>query len=150
MALYDITYRCGHKDTVRIYGTNAHGEREKKAAWYGTIDCPDCKAAKTRQANKAAGMAELEGSDKQIAWAEDIRAQDMAEYARQRQKMADHGSTDEQLADADQLIAWLKHKTSARWWIIHNGSPLEALYAAEKALAGKKALETAVKEPEAK
>ena len=144
MALYDITYRCGHKDTVRIYGTNAHGEREKKAAWYGTIDCPDCKAAKTRQANKAAGMAELEGSDKQIAWAKDIRSECMAEYTLRQQEIACHW------ADADQLIAWLKHKTSARWWIIHNDSPLEALYAAEKALAGKKALETVVKEPEAK
>lgn len=42
MALAYITYKCGHSDNVQIYGTNVHGERDRKAAWYGTIDCPDC------------------------------------------------------------------------------------------------------------
>ena len=49
MALAYITYKCGHSDNVQIYGTNVHGERDRKAAWYGTIDCPDCKKAEAAQ-----------------------------------------------------------------------------------------------------
>ena len=93
MALYGITYRCGHEDTVQIYGTNVHGEREKKAAWYGSIGCPACRAAK---------------------------------------------ASEEQIAAADRIIAWLKGQTSASWWIDHQYA-IDAVNAAQQALAKQEA-----------
>lgn len=136
MAQYEITYRCGHKDTVQIYGTNTHGERERKAAWYGTIDCPKCQAANTIKANKEEGMAELEGSDKQIAWAESIRGKIMPMLDAERQGCADHGATAEQLAKIDIVLAWLRGQKSAAWWIDHRLSSHTALRAAGQAVNG--------------
>ena len=31
MAQYNIHHTCGHEETVQIYGTNVHGERQRKA-----------------------------------------------------------------------------------------------------------------------
>lgn len=134
MAQYEITYRCGHTDTVQIYGTNTHGERERKAASYGYRDCPACQAAKAGQANKDAGMADLEGSDKQIAWAEDIRGKFMPQLDAERQGCADHGATAEQLAKIDTVLAWLRGQKSAAWWIDHRLSSHTALRAAGQAV----------------
>ena len=137
MALYGITYRCGHEDMVQIYGTNVHGERKKKAAWYGTIDCPACRTAKARQEHD--GLPALEGTDKQVAWADDIRGKYMPKYAQERQEWADHGATDEQLAKVDKVLAWLKGQTSAAWWIDNRFSSSMVLRAATKAVDGQEA-----------
>ena len=134
MAQYEITYRCGHTDTVQIYGTNVHGERERKAASYGYRDCPACQAAKAGQANKDAGLATLEGSDKQIAWAEEIRGKFMPMLDQERQGCADHGATAEQLAKIDTVLAWLRGQKSAAWWIDHRLSSHTALRAAGQAV----------------
>lgn len=134
MAKYYITYKCGHEATVQINGTNVHGERESKAAWYGTIDCPACKAAKTAKANKDAGMADLEGSPKQIAWAESIRGEFLPELDQERQESAEHGATAEQLTQIDTVLAWLRGQKSSAWWIENNFTPHAALRAAAKAL----------------
>ena len=134
MAQYDITYRFGHTDKVQIYGTNVHGERESKAAWYGTIDCPKCQAANTIKANKEEVMADMEGSDKQIAWDESIRGKIMPQLDAERQGCADHGATAEQLAKIDTVLAWLRGQKSATWWIDHKFSSHTALRAAGQAV----------------
>lgn len=136
MAKYYVTYKCGHEATVQICGTNVHGEREKKAAWYGTIDCPKCQAANTVKANRDAGMASLEGSEKQVAWAEDIRGEILPELDHERQECAEHGATDVQLAQIDAVLAWLKGQKSSAWWIDHKFTPHTALRAAVKAVKG--------------
>lgn len=134
MAKYYITYKCGHEATVQINGTNVHGERERKAAWYGTIDCPKCKAANTVKANKDAGMAELDGSPKQVAWAESIRGELLPELDQERQSCAEHGATAEQLAQIDTVLTWLRDQQSAAWWIDHRLSSHTALRAAGQAV----------------
>lgn len=139
MAQYEIAYRCGHTDTVQIYGTNIHGERERTAAAYGCRDCPACQAAKAAQASKDAGLAALEGSGRQVAWAEGIRSKYMPRYAQERQEWAGHGATGEQLAKVDKVLAWLKGQTSAAWWIDNRFSSSAALRAAAKAAGRKEA-----------
>ncbi|QHJ77139.1 MAG: hypothetical protein [Bacteriophage sp.] len=134
MAKYYITYKCGHEATVQINGTNVHGERERKAAWYGTIDCPECKAANTAKTNKNAGMADLDGSPKQVAWAESIRGELLPELDQERQGCAEHGATAEQLAQIDTVLAWLRDQQSAAWWIDHRLSSHAALRAAGQAV----------------
>lgn len=85
MALYDITRACGHDEEIQIYGTNSHGERERQAKYEATKLCADCykeamdrkrteENAKAAQAAQDLGFPKLTGSDKQVAWAESIRA----------------------------------------------------------------------------
>lgn len=75
-----VNYRCGHTGIVDIYG--AVIDRARKAQYIGETEiCPDCLRAERAAASLAAAAAakamalpSLEGSEKQIAWAESIRA----------------------------------------------------------------------------
>lgn len=73
MAQYNIHHTCGHEETVQIYGTNVHGERTSKAEWLESKPCRDCERKAMHDENLA-GAAELTGSDKQVSWANDLRA----------------------------------------------------------------------------
>ena len=73
MAQYNIRHTCGHEETVQIYGTNVHGERQRKAEWLESKPCRDCERKVMREENLT-GAAELTGSDKQVSWANDLRA----------------------------------------------------------------------------
>lgn len=73
MAQYNIHHTCGHEETVQIYGTNVHGERQRKAEWLESKPCRDCERKALREENLT-GAAELTGSDKQVNWANDLRA----------------------------------------------------------------------------
>lgn len=79
MAKYEVTYSCGHTDTVQIYGKNEERERELK--WMENSLCPECYKKWKREDNKQKvqeilGDIELPlltGTDKQIAYAESLR-----------------------------------------------------------------------------
>ena len=73
MAQYDIHHTCGHEETVQTYGTNVHGERQRKAEWLESKPCRDCERKAMREENLA-GAAALEGSEKQVNLANDLRA----------------------------------------------------------------------------
>jgi hypothetical protein len=87
MARYDVAHSCGHTAQHQIYGTNAHGEREHKAKQLGERPCSDCsRAAKAEQRHTVAGayvdldqMPPLAGSDKQVAWATQLRIDGLTE-----------------------------------------------------------------------
>lgn len=83
MAKYDITRACGHTETVQITGPIAG--RDRQAEYESGKLCYECykaKQAKQRaaesqaaaEAAKSAGLPALTGSEKQVAWAETIRA----------------------------------------------------------------------------
>lgn len=79
-----ITHSCGHESRVQLYGPLK--DRERKAAWMAKDCCPECaakarleRAAEVAAADAAAGLPTLTGSDKQIAWALDIRTAIMAD-----------------------------------------------------------------------
>jgi len=71
---------CGA--SINVYGRN-RTDADRKAAWHeqvGTL-CPNCQEkknasenAKYAAANAAAGLPPLSGSEKQVAWAETLRA----------------------------------------------------------------------------
>lgn len=80
MALYDIKHVCGHETEQQIYGTNVRGEREAEAERRGRKLCPACYKKQQEAPNRAAaeqadreGWPALQGSEKQIAWANQIR-----------------------------------------------------------------------------
>ena len=85
---YYVTFSCGHEGEVNLYGKAA--ERDRRIAWYEKEGiCPDCyrkmKEEERRKADEELAayadkieteynLPELEGSEKQIAWARKIRA----------------------------------------------------------------------------
>ncbi len=71
---YDITYSCGHAGTVELYGKTS--ERESKIRWYETTAvCPECYKKQQEAAAETTTkyeLPELEGSEKQVAWAKKL------------------------------------------------------------------------------
>ena len=134
---YDITCSCGHEITVDLFGKSADRERDVK--YYEGRLCPECyKAAAAKEAEasiKAAGdkyqLPELTGSEKQVSWAEAIRAKVIEEYDKeaakaeaQRAQLMAAGETDRaDLIDRnrqnvyDALMAMISRETTARYYI---------------------------------
>lgn len=104
-----ITHACGHKEEVAVYGKRA--DREKKIAWLESQLCAECRAREGAAQGAANGWAALEGSPKQIAWAEDLRGETMDAIAVLKTR------TDDEAARKDRVIAYLGGITSAEWWI---------------------------------
>lgn len=62
------------------------GVHQRKAEWLESKPCRDCERKALREENLAEA-AELTGSDKQIAWANDLRAKAIAEVKRTLSKL---------------------------------------------------------------
>jgi len=135
MAKYTIHHACGHTTTQQIYGKVAG--RERKIEWWQSVDCPECyrqgrKAvlAKEREQERSAAAAwladhpelpALSGSEKQIAWANVIRASILAEAEKLVAGL--HIQADQlepwMLILVDKWHAELQEQSSATWWIEH-------------------------------
>lgn len=102
MAHYDITHTCGHDERIELFGKTS--ERERRIEWLQERPCTECwkkeraAEAEARKNKEAAMIVEklgndaadavnalsnatctLEGSAKQVAWAEDIRSKCIAQ-----------------------------------------------------------------------
>ena len=108
-----VTHTCGHKEDIAVFGKRA--DREKKIAWLESQPCAECRAAESAEASKAAGMAALVGSPRQIAWAEDLRTESINAV----QKI--EARTETEAVHKDRLIKYLGSITSAAWWIENHG-----------------------------
>lgn len=131
MAKQTVTYSCGHSEMVTLFGP--HADRDRKIAWMEREGlCSECykahKQAERDAANKSAaadnasnGMAALEGTDKQIAWAESIRAKAL-DKAVSPDVIDAAAKTDEERSVATWYRARhteLTAQGSAKWWIEH-------------------------------
>ncbi len=87
MSKETIHYICGHDGVANLVGNVSM--RSRKAKWLGEKKCPDCerkeleafRAAQNEasaKANADMGLPALQGTPKQIAWAETIRAKALA------------------------------------------------------------------------
>lgn len=128
---YDVTYRCGHTGRVDLVGKGS--DRESRIAWLATCDCPDCQAAyqkahlESREAELK--MPELTGSDKQIAWARDLRLARMdhldayiieeaeRSYGIYNKRMYSPEMTAQIAAVKEMLFGWLRTKTDSKFYI---------------------------------
>lgn len=120
-----IEHSCGHTHTADLLGTNSHGERDRKAEWLATQLCPDCARTQRdethrQQAEDATrvatenGWPALTGSEKQIAWAEQIRVDAVADMENRLTKRLDADVTEKA------LTYWTSaalRQTDAAWWI---------------------------------
>lgn len=88
MAKYSITYKCGHTCETQLFGP--YKSRERYIEWAKDNKfCPECAEAYVRECrrkeNEASaqeaqerGYIELQGSPKQVAWANSIRSKAIA------------------------------------------------------------------------
>lgn len=120
MAQYTVTHKCGHEVVHRLYGPSRQREwRLKKLA---EELCPACEEAERAKRNAEAaarnremGLPPLTGTEKQVAWAESIRARIMKELD---DELAAGLAAGEQITEEGQmLIDTLMAQTEARWWI---------------------------------
>lgn len=124
MAQYNIHHTCGHEETVQIYGTNVHGERQRKAEWLESKPCRDCERKAMREENLS-GAAELTGSDKQINWANDLRAKAIDDIKAKLAKLdtqyiaAPQEWKDAQRKAGEAIITAMLAETSAKTIIDH-------------------------------
>ena len=151
MAKYLIKHTCDHVAEYNIGGKI--DTRAGKRDWLAGQACPGCRkaqqiAAETAQATTARAalppMPLLNGSVKQVAWADTIRANAIADaYAVVRQ-MADKATAlgqpgvDETVTLYHGYISQLcNEQLSAGWWIDHRTYDAKALLRAGRELAAK-------------
>lgn len=117
MAKYEVTHKCGHVEWYDLIGP--HRIREWRLKQLAEELCYACRQEELRQQNLRAAeenrqmeLPPLEGTEKQILWAETIRNRKI--------KAVDAliSSTEEEPpAELPQAMEWLYGQTSAGWWI---------------------------------
>lgn len=118
MAKYTIIHSCGCTEEVQIFGTNVHGERDHRTAWLESQPCKECYARERNAGGN--GLAVLDGTPKQVAWAVDIRSDMLADVERfeaeatRRVTPGMEESVDEMLGA---IRSEVERQASAKWFI---------------------------------
>ena len=130
MSRKTFTHSCGHEGEAFIPGCG-YGKQVAYMAEQGEHQpCPACRAKAAQEKATAAGLPALEGSDRQIAWAADIRP-DMIQQAEQllHSEVAKLGDRAKEPVIAGNLqkaranIERLRAITKAGWWIDNRSLP---------------------------
>ncbi len=78
-----VTYSCGHEGEIEVYGKA--DKRNYVVSMKERNLCPDCYKKQqqeiTRKETKESGFPELNGSEKQISWANQIRIKASKEFS---------------------------------------------------------------------
>ena len=115
MAKYTITHTCGHTEEIQLFGKME--DRERKIKWLESQECDGCRKAKANAeaaaAKEARGLADLEGSEKQIAWANTIRERAYKCFDGLQQ----FANNPQAKAMMDGWKAKMDAETTAKWWI---------------------------------
>ncbi|TEB13344.1 hypothetical protein [Pelotomaculum propionicicum] len=132
MAKYTVTRACGHEETVVLFGKlkDRDWRLEKVEPQKLCSECYQAKLAEEREKEnreaaevaKEQGLPALAGSEKQVAWAETIRQQmlaDIDEFIYKRVK-PEHRNKPELLTAIDHI----RNTVEARWWIDNRGMNL--------------------------
>lgn len=127
MAYYDVKHCCGHTECVQLYGPTKN--REWRIHQMEQELCSECWAAELarRNAENAKKAREMElpplqGTEKQVAWAETLRMEFIAEYERDyanRPMRVDAGLEN---CSYDEYAEAMLKEPRASWWIDHKDS----------------------------
>lgn len=152
MAKYDVKYTCGHTGIISLVGPNK--QREWRLEREAEKLCHECWEAQLRQEreeeNRKAAEAAMEqelptlqGTAKQIAWAETIRQKLLERVNDVLTKIKDERKTDAVIA-----VERITQQTSASWWIDrrHIESMLDILQLLDEQIKAAKK-EQAAREP---
>lgn len=126
MAKYNITHSCGHEEVVNIVGPEK--DRPRKREWLESQPCYECKREQATLGAQAwaskRGLVALEGSPKQIAWAEKIRKELVTStednIARVSKIVERRGITEEdeqEMTYAHRALELLLSQSQAKFWI---------------------------------
>lgn len=128
MAKYDVEYACGHKWEIQLFGP-IEG-RLVKLDYEAEKLCPDCykakietkhaaESAKAAEEAKQAGLPALQGSEKQIAWAESIRAKQMPALLKLAADLdnAPESANQDAVRIGKEIVSRAINCTSAKDWI---------------------------------
>jgi hypothetical protein len=141
MAKYEVECASGISDDcegtfkVQLYGS--HDTREWKLENYDWT-CDACKEAEREQKNAAAaernaerGLPDLEGSEKQIGWAESIRDDKIGDLKELEEELRGMDPDEEDRRVVRGLLLEELNKarteTDAGWWIDHRDRSLQRL-----------------------
>ena len=122
MAHYDVGYACGHTQEVELFGKTS--ARYEKIEYLERGLCPDCyrekKQEEREQENaraaklaKSLGFSQLEGSEKQVAWATTIRQKIYENICK--------SDTEHPVYGYSLVAEALSLELSAKWWIDNRG-----------------------------
>lgn len=121
MAKYSVTFSCGHEETVELYGKTA--DRERKIEWMENYAvCSECYQRHKKEQEEARkakrNLPDLDGTPKQVAWAEKIRDGMFLDW----EKIANFKDK-----RALKFAAYLKGQITARFWIDNRGKAIREL-----------------------
>lgn len=150
---YSVNHICGHTEIHVLFGPGK--ERERKLNWMESTDCSECyraalaakrdaENAKAAETNHANSLPTLTGSEKQIAWAETIRAEkmvDLAELETAVESQIKNGKVaadDPRISDFADFAAQLRAETRSSWWIETRHTYAKRMYAARVEAATQK------------
>ncbi|HLZ64413.1 MAG TPA: hypothetical protein VKR06_46390 [Ktedonosporobacter sp.] len=118
MAKYTITRKCGHSEEMQIGGPEK--DRPGKADWLATQSCVACRRNQTRLSVDAwteeRGLVELEGTEKQVSWADKIRK----ELIEEMDRFLDLANASPEHPDSPYIIRaykWALIQSKAAWWL---------------------------------
>lgn len=108
---YTITHKCGHTEDIKLYGP--YESRERKIKALEGEPCQDCKKAAVNEKVKSMGLQDLNGTEKQVNWANTLRTRTYEALEQLRPRAINK--------DAKRVLQVLKtyldSKTNASWWI---------------------------------
>lgn len=112
MARYWVKHNCGHECDYQLYGPEK--DRKAKIVWLEGRFCEDCwraeELAKAKRIAGENGLPLLTGTEKQVAWAERIRAEIWGEIS----ELAKTKTPPEEVTEWSE---WLFGHKEAKWWI---------------------------------
>jgi hypothetical protein len=124
MAWYDGTYSCGHEGRTNVIGPSKDRQWRADAHFRGL--CPECWEIKKQEEREKANadaaakakemeLPELEGSEKQVAWANTLR-QDLIDYidTLDRRALECIDSSEKEKYD---VLDYIMSQTKASWFI---------------------------------
>lgn len=127
-----ICKTCGEEFTVRAKKRNTREATEfGRWATENICECEKCRAKRFAEENalsaheaQAVSLPSLEGSSKQIAWAETLRMDRYNQWMDELKQSSEAGAPAENMKYAQNLFAYvMSHATSAAEWIEdRNGS----------------------------
>lgn len=138
MAKYTIIHSCGHESIVRLTGRTR--DREWQIERMEGRLCEECwhaeqarkraeENAAAATANAEAGLPALVGSEKQVAWAETIRAQKLAtlDIEMDTNQAGIASDTEANQARLRAAVSAIRNQDQARWWIDHRDERIRTI-----------------------
>lgn len=108
MAKYTVTHTCGHTEDVQLFG--AEKERARRLSGMRNRLCATCEAEQAAESAKASGLIPLTGSDKQIAWGNQIRAERLPQMRKAAETAEAEMTAMRTNMDNEELVAQIMEK----------------------------------------